>query len=290
MDYLTLCQKAEKYKSFYGVYSIGKSLFGREIFAVETPSSGFSTAFLVAGVHAREHITTDLVCRMLDDRLFEGLPFKVTVIPMLNPDGVELCSKGLVSLPFEEIGRVFEINKKNFDFSMWKANGRGVDLNNNFDANFGQNIGSSEYSASGYPGKNPESEAESKALADFTRKTLPFITISYHSKGEEIYFNFFQEGSLLERDKMIADCFSKSTGYAIKNPESVSSGGYKDFCVQKMKIPALTIEIGSDLLTHPIQPESLPEIYKRHNFIAKDLLFAYNTIKKFDRVDSYGLL
>ena len=103
-----------------------------------------------------------------------------------------------------------------------------------------------------------------------------FFTISYHSKGEEIYFNFFQESWRLVRDETIAKQFEKSTGYKIKNVEKTSSGGLKDYCVQKLKIPSITIEVGSDDLSHPINEEFLDLIYTKHKNVANDLKFAYN--------------
>ena len=103
-----------------------------------------------------------------------------------------------------------------------------------------------------------------------------FLTVSYHTKGEEIYYNFFQKKGHKKRDKLIAEQFARSTGYLIKNVEKVSSGGYKDWCVQKLGIPALTIEVGSDDLTHPIKAIHLQEIFERNKMVAKDTQFAYN--------------
>ena len=283
MDYNSLLKKIEKYKKYYRVFSLGKTLFNRDIYAVEVGNNpSFSTAFLVAGIHARENITSDLLCKMLDEKLFDTIKsFNVILILMANPDGVEISCNGLKSVPLKFRKKLLLINKNNYDFSLWKANGRGVDLNNNFNANFGTNIGSNVPASSGYMGKFAESENESKILADFTRKIKPFFTVSYHSKGEEIYYNFFQSGMELERDSIIAKRFSESTGYVIKNPEMVSSGGYKDYCIKSLKIPSITIEIGNDNLSHPIGREFLNEIYERHKSIAKDLEFAYNVFNEY---------
>ena len=53
------------------------------------------------------------------------------------------------------------------------------------------------------------------------------------------------------------------TGYAIKSTPD-SAGGYKDWCIQKLKIPALTIEVGDDSLSHPIKLENLDRIYQEN--------------------------
>lgn len=284
MDYQSLLNKIEKYRQRYLVYSIGKSTLGRDIFAVEIRKNfSFSTAFLIASIHARENITTDLLCKMLDENLFEEIKnINVILILMANPDGVEICYHGMDSVPIIFQNKLLKLNSGNYNFSLWKANASGVDLNNNFDANFGTNIGSTCPSSSGYSGKSAESETETKSIVEFTKIVKPFFTISYHSKGEEIYYNFFQQKRELERDTIIANRFSESTGYLIKNPELISSGGYKDYCVQKLKIPSITIEIGSDNLSHPISEIFLDEIFAKHKSIAKDLEFAYNVYKQYE--------
>lgn len=284
MNYDSLLKKIEIYKNKYNVKVIGNSFFGRKIFAVErTISSAFPTAIFLCSIHAREHITTNLVCKMLDDGLFDDIDnFNLSFILMANPDGVELVFNGLNSVPKKFKKNIEKINKNSSKFEFWKANGRGVDLNNNFDANFGTNINSHVPAPSGYVGEFAESEPETRAIVKYTKGVNPFITLSYHSKGEEIYYNFFQDKYQLVRDKKIAEYFAKSTGYIIKNPEKTSSGGFKDYCVQKLKIPALTIEVGSDNLKHPISEKYLDEIYARHKTIASCLRYAYNVFKDFE--------
>ncbi len=278
MDYNRLLEKIEIYKQNYNVKILGYSHFNRPIYAVERVlNQHFSTALLVASTHAREHITTDIVCEMIDSGLFDNITdFNISFILMANPDGVELCINGIESAPEDERQNLIKINGGNLNFSMWKANGKGVDINNNFDANFGQNVHSEVLSSQGFIGEFPESEPETKILADYAKNNDVFLALTYHSKGEEIYYNFFQSGKQLERDSVIAKRFAESTGYLIKNVESSSSGGFKDYVVQKLRLPAITIEVGNDNLSHPISREFLPEIFERHKNVANDLIFAYN--------------
>lgn len=278
MDYETLLQKINEYSINFEIKCLGYTNFGRKILAVERNlNKDFATAIFVGGMHAREYITTDLLCRFLDEKVFDEIDsFNVSLILMANPDGVELVKHGIESVPESSRKKVLEINRNSFDFSMWKANGIGEDINNNFDANFGTNVHSKKPSSSGFAGEFAESVIESRLIANYTRRKRPFFTVSYHSKGEEIYFNFFQDKSRLMRDRVIASRFARSTGYAVRNVEKSSSGGYKDWCVQKLKIPSLTIEIGSDSLLHPIDEKHLDEIYSLHKAVAKDLKFAYN--------------
>ena len=284
MNYEELLKKVEIYKEKFNVLTIGKTCFNRDIFAVEMiRKNNYPTAIFIASIHAREHITTDLVCKMIDESLFDEIKdFNVSFILMANPDGVELCHGGIETVAENEKKKLIEINNNNINFSMWKANGRGVDLNNNFDANWGTNVGTFKPASQGFAGKCVESEMETKAIVNYTKQIKPFFTISYHSKGEEIYYNFFQNKKELERDRFIAERFAKSTGYVIKNPETSSSGGYKDFCVKHLKIPALTIEVGDDNLSHPIGRDHLEEIFNKNKNVAKDLEYAYNIFRKFE--------
>lgn len=285
MNYEKLLQKIENYEKQYDVKCIGNTFLGRKIFAVERNlNEDFATAILVAGIHAREHITTDLLCKMIDEGLFESIcNFNISLILMANPDGVELCINGLVSVPENMRNFLVDANNGSVDFCLWKANARGVDPNNNFDAKFGLHSVKEKPSASGFVGKKPESEFEVKSLVDYTKSKKTFFTVSYHSKGEEIYFQFFQTGVDFDRDEKIAKQFALSTGYSIVNVEEVSSGGFKDYCVDKLKIPAITIEVGSDDLKHPIGNENLNDIFEKNKRIAKDLQFAYNEFIKSER-------
>lgn len=285
MNYQQLLTKIENYKNKYNVKVIGQTSLGRKIYAVEKcVDKNFSTAIFVASVHAREYVATDLLCKFLDDGLFDNIKnFNITFILMANPDGVELCYYGLSSVCDEIIRHnLLVANSGNLDFSLWKANANGVDINNNFDAKFGHNAHKNMPASQGYIGKFAESENETKALVEYAKSKNIFFTISYHTKGEEIYYNFFQSSKHLERDEQIAQKFAQSTGYLIKNVESVSSGGFKDWCVQKLKIPALTIELASDSLVHPIGEQYLEDIFERNKNVAFDLEYAYNIFKKYE--------
>ena len=170
----------------------------------------------------------------------------VYFIPVLNPDGVMIALK---------------------KDKLYKANGRGVDLNVNFDANWGlgsQNI--RKVASQNYIGESPFSEPETCAIRDFTLKVMPDYTISYHSKGQEIYYEFFQKD--IAFDLAFAKTISNLTGYQVKKTP-FSSGGYKDWCIQKLGISALTIEVGDDKLSHPITNKHLRKIYRQNRHVVK---------------------
>jgi len=259
---------------------IGSSVCGRKIPMVHTGSYSGKQILIQGAIHAREHITAKLVVMMaqntpprklgtpLTERGINYQPKKfpsnlegwheVTgclcgayFIPMTNPDGVSLCQSSA-------------------DFSLWKANIRGVDLNCNFPARWGtgaQNV--FKPAPESYVGPCAASEPETRALMEITKKIRPALTISYHCKGREIYWQFHQTGKRLLRDKAIAERFAAETGYTLIDGERGSAGGYKDWCIEKMGIPAFTFEIVDDKYAHPVPYSVLDEEYRLNKNIPR---------------------
>ena len=247
MDILQLNNK--QYKNFNGKkFVIGFSHYSKPILCYCVKKSEYPKIIVQASIHAREYITAYLTLELIKDFERSGNNGTVYFIPVVNPDGVK---KALT------------------ENHLYKANGRKVDLNTNFDARWGTGKNNALYPASeNYIGKAPFSENESKALRDFTLKIKPDFTISYHAKGQEIYYEFFQEKDRLERDFCWAQKIAKTTGYKIVSTP-YSAGGYKDWCIESLKIPAITIEVGDDRLTHPIKKQQLKPIYNENKSVLK---------------------
>ena len=102
----------------------------------------------------------------------------------------------------------------------------------------------------------------------------PDYTVSYHTKGEEIYWRFYQSTHTCPRDKRLAEALSASTGYPVREAKG-SAGGYKDWCIQRFKIPAFTVETGQDCLKHPIKSEGLKDIIEKNEKSLNDLTKEY---------------
>lgn len=242
-------------EDFYGKYSgekeiIGYSVNNLPIYSFAVKKTARPIILVQGAIHAREYVTAKVILSLAKDFNKKANVGKVYFLPITNPDGVKIA--------------LYKDGK-------YKANAHGVDLNVNFPAKWGK--GKSNVFVSGaenYVGETPLSEPETRALCDFTIKVKPDMTISYHSKGEEIYFEFNQRGKRLERDFYLASIASKITGYPIKSTKG-SCGGYKDWCVQKLKIPALTIEVGDDRLSHPIGLEHEREITRKNIGVLKEL-------------------
>ena len=218
----------DEIKRFYDNYKgkkcvIGYSFYGKEIFAFHIGSPVGRQFISTYAIHGREWITARLAVKHIKRGVKKGGGW---VIPLVNPDGAKISQTVK---------------------PMWKANARGVDLNCNFDADWGSGrLNTAERGGENCIGDYPFSEAETAALRDFTLKIRPFVTLSFHTKGEEIYWQYDGAG-----DSRGARILSAATGYESKLIYG-SAGGYKDWCIKKLGIPAYTIECGFDGLAHPI--------------------------------------
>jgi len=244
------------------VETIGASVSGKPIRAYHIGNYDDNQIIITAAIHAREWITALLTVELV--KLYAptcrgGVPPPaggIYFIPLCNPDGVQIA---LDSSP------------------LWKANGRGVDLNVNFDADWGTGAQNVRIAGSeNYIGPKPNSEPEVQALVDFTLRINPKATIAYHSKGEEIYYGFEPKGivipkSQLKRDARLARKLGRITGYkAIKTKNS--AGGYTDWVSMHLGVPAFTLEVGNDRYDHPIGVEHLPKIFKQNRKVPRFLL------------------
>ncbi len=240
---------------------IGKSVLDKDIPVIRW-GEGDCRVLLCGSHHGNEWITSLLLMRFTEflcserERENEEITdlyneASYYIIPMLNPDGVNLSIHGLTDdIPDEIIEKLICANKGSADFKgKWQANIRGVDLNHNYDAAFergcafAEKLGILAPGPTRFSGLHPESEPESAALAAFTKKLMPDICAAYHSQGEIIYADF--DGKATKRAKRIAEELSRLSGYALDETEGVAScSGYKDWVINELYLPAYTIEVG----------------------------------------------
>ena len=260
--------------------SIGKSVLGQEIPYIFVGRKGGPTLVVVGATHAREHITAKLVAKQAlryaagDLRLDGGIYF----VPMHNPDGVRLCQEGAGFIKdADRRGFLIKANGGSGDFSLWKANAAAVDINVNFDAGWGTGESNLFFPAPfNYVGRAPMSEPETRAVAALIEKTAADYVITYHTKGEILYWQFNQRNMRKWRDYRYARFVSRHTGYRLVG-QGKSAGGLKDWCVDVLKIPAVTVETGSDAYGYPYPYSQFDDILKRNLTVPQRML---NTIAK----------
>lgn len=235
---------------------IGRSALGRDIWAF-IKGRGGGKVLIHGSIHAREHITAKLVAQLAEEYTGNA---EIWFVPVVNPDGVMLAKYGLISVPLRRRRMLYEINNASEDFSLWKANANAVDLNVNFDALWGRGASNIRtMNSENYIGPFPFSEPETRALRRITLRNNFNVTISYHTKGQEIYWGF--DDNYLYYDEGME--FSALTGYPLLKSID-SAGGYKDWFVQTTRKLGLTIETGNDIFTHPLGDEAFDEIYQEN--------------------------
>lgn len=218
------------------VFSIGKSVCGNEILCAHKGGYSGRQLIVTAGIHARECYTAYAALRQFAE--FDGCGKDgAYFIPLVNPDGALFFETGDTQ-GSSTLERFENDNRK------WKANADGVDLNCNFDANWGTGVQNKRVAgASDYIGVSALCAPESSALAQFTARVKPNMTLSYHCMGGELYWEFFQRGAARVRDECVAENIARYIDVKKVDGHLGSAGGYKDWCVQKLGISAVTVEL-----------------------------------------------
>ena len=253
----------------------GRTALGRGIFALNIGNPDNSVVYAGA-FHGSEWLTalalllfTERLCLSIKhSKLLCGVDMKramtqlgITVIPCMNPDGVEIAVHGKDSAA----------NLRSFvgtiscdDYSKWNANAMGVDINHNFNAGWHtlrqmeEEQGIHGPSPRQFGGAFPESEAETKALTRLCRIRQFRQCMALHSQGEELYWQYGEHTP--PQSDMMAKILADSCSYKlVRNSALASHGGFKDWFIDEFHRPGFTLEIGKG--ENPLPQSQLYEIY-----------------------------
>ena len=184
---------------------MGSSVEGRDI-ALYRFGSGQRELLLVGGIHGGYSWNTALLAYEIIDRLEDGrmtVPddVVVSVVPVLNPDG-------LYTVTGVE-GR-FEASDVSGNTQPGRFNARGVDLNRNFDC---------AWQASAVwrgvevdPGSSSFSEPESRALREYVERAEPAAVIAYYSAAGGVYSSSC-DGPVLSRTGELMNTYADASNY-----------------------------------------------------------------------------
>lgn len=257
---------------------IGVSVLDRELGAFQI-GRGPREIHYSGGMHANEWMTSLCLMAFLEElaeaesgggkirgmdaaSLLEEVSLWVT--PLINPDGAELVIRGLPQ-DLSVAERLLEWNAERADFSGWKANANGVDLNDQFPAHWEKEKERRDAGGPGprdYTGEAPLTEPEAVALERFTRSRSFQLLIAFHTQGREIYWNY--------RDRepaesiVWAERFRQASGYIPVKLEG-SDAGYKDWFIQEFGKPGFTVEAGFGV--NPLALDQFPSVYKEASAI-----------------------
>uniref|UniRef100_A0A4Y0BPJ3 Zinc carboxypeptidase A 1 n=1 Tax=Anopheles funestus TaxID=62324 RepID=A0A4Y0BPJ3_ANOFN len=157
---------SRRYSEFVSIVEIGKSYEGRPIKGVKLSRRPDNKAIVVeGGIHAREWISPATATFLLHELITSedptvreiGTAYDWYFFPIVNPDGYRFTFTG---------DRLWRKNRKPYGLC------RGVDLNRNFDSNWGGTGSSDDPCSYDFSGSGSFSEPESIALADFLRANI----------------------------------------------------------------------------------------------------------------------
>lgn len=255
-------------------FVVGYSTLGQPIYGVHLGNYTGKQIFIEAGIHAREYPSSLVVIKMIEYMSTQNLNGGVYVVPLSNPDGARIVLDGIDWIQCQKLkDYLLNINDGSTDFSQWKADAMGVDLNVNFDALWGEGTQNVFCPApDNFVGFYPESEREVRELIDFSYRIRPDLTLSYHTKGDVIFYGFeLLSESELTRDREIADFISTINGYT--PTQTVGSvGGYSDWASEYLKVPAYTIEVAPASAPTPVPIEFVEPAFEANKDVPSKLL------------------
>ncbi|WNS74291.1 M14 family zinc carboxypeptidase [Bacillus sp. DTU_2020_1000418_1_SI_GHA_SEK_038] len=264
-------QSLQSIYPFIKVNTIGNTVLGKPIQEIRL-GRGRKKVHFNASFHANEWITSGIIMSLLNHFLLSLTNVKpirglqtmplyesvdLSIVPMVNADGVNLVING----PTEDVReRVIGINRGSTDFSGWKANIRGVDLNDQYPAKWETEKDRSPEKSPAprdYPGTAPLTEPEAIAMAELTRSRQFNRVLAFHTQGEEFYWGY--EGMEPPESSVLAREFARVSGYrSVQYIESYA--GYKDWFIKEFRRPGFTVELGKGI--NPLPLSQFDEIFE----------------------------
>lgn len=187
---------------------LGKSVGSRDITAYHY-GTGSKEVLFVGGIHGGYEWNTSLVAYQLMDYLKANpstIPanVKVTVIPVLNPDGLA-----------KVVGTADRFTAANIPTSnalvvSGRFNANGVDLNRNFDCDWKAKGTWMTETVSG--GSQAFSEPESQAFKSYIESHTPTAVIAWFSSAGGVFASNCHNG-ILPETRTINDMYAAASGY-----------------------------------------------------------------------------
>lgn len=217
---------------------IGTSVEGREITAYHF-GTGDTELLFVGGIHGGYEWNTALVAYELVDYLKENpnvVPesVQVTVIPVLNPDGLNkvVTTTGGRFAP-EDVSPSIEKQVSG------RFNGNTVDLNRNFDCDWQAAGKWQTKTVSG--GITAFSEPESQAIKEYVKTRKPDAAIVWYSAAGGVFASNCHNGVLSETRTLVST-YAKASGYpAYESFDFYEITGDMVNWLAKENIPAISV-------------------------------------------------
>lgn len=270
---------SRKYPGIVHYQAIGKSEDGRNLYEVTVGNRNASKSILVVStLHAREYMAS-LLCmnqieyyarnyrETIDSDRVNAVLSRVCIryIPMANPDGVTISQQGISQIRSKKLRNKLKKISKGVNTTQWKANARGVDLNDNFPYRF-QVKG--EAGGQGYSGVRAANSKEAAAIVRRI-KTLKGnnlkAVVNYHAMGSVIYGSSqgARSASAAVGTERMYQIAREITGYSrAGGGGKTDSGGLREYVMCDLGLPSITLEIGRQ--TCPGSISEFPRIWREN--------------------------
>ena len=268
------------YSDYVNVNVLGKSNDKRNMYDVVIGNpKAKKTMLVVSNIHAREYMTAQLCMAQIEHYLknyngkVKGVKIKSTLnkiaihyIPMANPDGTTISQFGFSKIRNKKLRAALRKMSGAGNPREWKANARGVDLNRNFKYNYYAKYGGPR-GTSGYTGDYVESEPEARAIVKLIKKLKKETnfrgSVNYHAMGSIAF------GGVVGPTKKVTTKMYRLargiTGYASSASYEAgrkSVGALREYTMYTMKIPSITLEIGTGGC--PLPTSQFPSVWRQN--------------------------
>ena len=216
---------------------IGKSVQGNEIKAFHF-GNGTKEVLFIGGIHGGYSWNTALVGFEAIDWFKKNnsvIPkdVKVTVIPILNPDGLKKVTGTTDRFTASQVNQSSTIQTEG------RFNANNVDLNRNFACDWQATGMWQDKEVSG--GKSTFSEPEAQAIKDYVTKNEPVAIVTWYSAEGSVYASNCKKG-ILPETQTLTDLYAKASGYkSEKNFDHYAITGDMVNWFASQNIPAISV-------------------------------------------------
>ena len=247
------------YPQLMRVEEAGFSVEGRELPLVIL-GTGKRKLFCCGTHHAREYITSAYLMYAVNvyaqaaqtKKAYHGFDMAkllssctMYVMPMVNPDGVVLVQGGLKAVQDKQ--KVEAMIRVRPSYSEWKANINGVDLNRQYPALWEKKyVVVREPASELFNGTSPASEPEVRAVMRVCRNHDFSAALSFHTKGEVIYWADKNTYAKIDTVRAFAEGLSAVSGYTmmpISDSEGIYAAGFENWFRQEFLRPGILVEL-----------------------------------------------
>ena len=253
--------------------SIGKSVENRDLLLIEF-GRGKDKIFVCATHHAREYIATTYLMYAIDryayayrnnsmwgkynpKEILDNITF--CIVPMVNPDGVNLVQNGIYSTQHANEILNMSLNEgTKYGYLSWKANVNGVDVNWNYDKDWSIEKNKKPRGSAGFNGDYPNSEPETGAVSRYVDNNSFEAYLSFHTQGEVLYW-----ADNPENPTCLYQAIRNDTGFTGYEEKADGIGGsFFDYVYRKFKKPSVTVELCPYIGNYPYPDKDFNTVWK----------------------------